>query len=116
MADEKKSGGGFGCGAILVLVLLVGVTQCDREGSPANEQPGTTAVVSPPTTLGFVVPEVFQNISDWTATETDCDTLQGWFDAADNAHGNQSQLDAMRWLSDLMRRIDSRMSSVGCYG
>ncbi len=99
-----------GIGVLVVVALIFDGD--DSESPDTNIVPTSPA----PSTATFVVPEVFQNIDGWVATENDCSNLQSWFDMADNAHGNQSQLDAMRWLSSLMSRIDARMETAGCYG
>jgi hypothetical protein len=64
-------------------------------------------------------PTNFSNISSWVASETNCDFLQSWFNGAANMHDRASDagdLPAMRWYTDLMRRIDTRLERVGCYG
>jgi hypothetical protein len=99
-----------------IQLIVIGFNLTGSNSTTATNPTRATRPDSPQDTDTFVIPEVFQNIKQWTPTETDCPTLQGWFDAADNAHGNQSDVGAMRWLTDLMRDIDQRMSHVGCYG
>lgn len=103
--------------AVLILIGLAVVFSLLTNDEPESPTVNNPAPSSPaPSSASFEIPEVFQNIDGWVSTETDCTNLQSWFNVADNAHGNQSQLDAMQWLSALMGRIDSRMESVGCYG
>jgi hypothetical protein len=89
--------------ATIILMAMTEMGGSDPQGPSPNPSPA------------FEIPQNFQNISSWVSTESDCDTLQNWFDLSYTAHGNQSTLDAMEWLTDLMSRIDARMESVGCY-
>jgi len=105
--------------AVFALVILSIVGNGLIGNSEAEAPMPTTATVDktpdPVDTDTFVIPQLFRNIEQWTPTETDCTNLQSWFNGASNAHGNQSDVGAMRWLSGLMGDIDNRMSQVGCY-
>lgn len=113
MADEKRSGGGFGVGAVLVvLILLVSSTQCDGGGSnaPSVQRTTTTSLAM----WGGKYDISVKNRIDSMAQRSDCSGLQAEFNQAyENDDITRRRTGA--GTADLMEYIDGKLRSAGCY-
>ena len=88
-----------------VLALLLGLTSLSNPGGSLGNSGDRYANL--PLQYGEIIP-----------AESDCNTLQGIFDTAENAHDGRIEVgdvDMARAFTRTMEAADFRMREVGCY-